>query len=103
MGDSKDVIKAVKDFWTSNFQPELVSNRAIVADPLFAGYRAAQAQEKDALVKSSESHWNYWNSRVNTSRSLMPMSDIRSMSHQGNFDAVLKIVHDLARGVVQAR
>jgi len=25
------------------------------------------------------------------------------MSHQGNFDAVLKIVHDLARGVVQAR
>jgi hypothetical protein len=58
------VAKAFKNFWTSNFQPELFSDRALEADPLFARYKAATTQEKDALVHASESEWNYWNKRA---------------------------------------
>ena len=46
LGDSKNVIKAVKDFWTLNFQPELVSDRAIAADPLFAKFRVCPGARK---------------------------------------------------------
>jgi hypothetical protein len=67
-GDPSKVIKTFKNFWTSTFQPELVSDRALLADPLFARYKSSQAQEKDALVRQSESEWNYWNKRSDAQR-----------------------------------
>jgi hypothetical protein len=68
-GDPYRVIKAFKNFWTSTFQPELVSdNRALMADPLVAKYKSAQAQEKDAIIKASESEWNYWNKKNDAER-----------------------------------
>jgi len=67
-GDASKVIKEFKHFWTSTFQPELVSDRALMADPLFARYRSAQAQEKDAVIRQSEKEWNYWNKRGDAER-----------------------------------
>lgn len=57
-----------KNFWASTFQPELFSDRALEADPLFARYKARQAQEKDAIIAKSESEWNYWNKRPDAER-----------------------------------
>jgi N12 class adenine-specific DNA methylase len=67
-GDPSKVIKEFKRFWTSVFQPELVSDRALMADPLFARYKSSQAQEKDAIVRQSEGEWNYWNKRADPER-----------------------------------
>ena len=55
-------------FWTSTFQPELVSDKALLADPVVARYKSAQAQEKDAIIRASESEWNYWNKRGDAER-----------------------------------
>ena len=41
--------KSFKAFWISTFQPELFSDRALEADPLFARYKSLVAHEKDAL------------------------------------------------------
>ncbi len=68
LGDPSKVIQAFKHFWTSTFQPELVSDRALTVDPLFAKYRSAQANEKDAVIRQSESEWNYWNKRGDAER-----------------------------------
>jgi len=57
-----------KDFWTSTFQPELVSDRALEADPLFARYKSAQAQEKDAIIKQFDEGWKYWNKKPDADR-----------------------------------
>jgi strawberry notch-like protein/NTP hydrolase family protein/inorganic pyrophosphatase-like protein/ADP-ribosyltransferase-like protein len=51
----------VKNFWTSNFQPELFSEIALKADPLFARYASMSAQEKDSFVKLVDKDWYYWN------------------------------------------
>jgi hypothetical protein len=48
------------DGWKRNFQPELISLKALEADPLFASYRAAAAQLKDAIVKRGEELHAYW-------------------------------------------
>jgi hypothetical protein len=42
-GDPSQVVRTFKNFWTSTFQPELVSDRALLADPLFARYKSSQA------------------------------------------------------------
>lgn len=68
LGDPSRVLKEFKNFWTSTFQPELVTDRALTSDPLFARYRSAQAQEKDAIVRASESEWNYWNKKNDAAR-----------------------------------
>lgn len=53
------VAKTFKQFWVSTFRPELFSDFALQADPYFARYKSAFAQEKDALIKASESEWDY--------------------------------------------
>lgn len=57
----REVGAAVKEFYTSKFQPELVSDRALQADPKAARYRSATAQEKDAIIKQAYEQWHYWN------------------------------------------
>jgi hypothetical protein len=57
--DWNKVATTFKDFWTSTFQPELFSDRALEADPLVARYKSRQAQEKDAVIKTSEEEWTY--------------------------------------------
>jgi hypothetical protein len=61
--DESKLRRGLKDFWTSAFQPELVSDKALMADPLFARYRAAGAQEKDSIIRQSEAHWDFFNKR----------------------------------------
>ena len=61
-------IKQFKNFWASTFQPELFTDRALEADPLFARYKARQSQEKDAVIAQSEAEWNYWNKRSDAER-----------------------------------
>jgi hypothetical protein len=63
-----DLPAALKDFWTSTFQPELVSDRAVEADPLFARYKSAQAQEKDAIIRQFDAGWRYWNRKSDSER-----------------------------------
>ena len=63
-----NLAKTFKNFWTSKFQPELVSARAFAADPLFARYKAAGQQEKVSLVKKTEDDWSYWNKQPDTAR-----------------------------------
>lgn len=63
-----NLAKTFKNFWTSKFQPELVSARAFAADPLFARYRARGQQEKVAIVKRTEDDWNYWNKQPDSAR-----------------------------------
>ena len=67
-GSPDQVIKSAKAFWTSTFQPELVSDKALLADPVMARYKAAQAHEKDAIIRASENEWNYWNKRGDPER-----------------------------------
>jgi hypothetical protein len=68
LGDWHKTAQTFKDFWVSTFQPELFSDRALEADPLFARYKARSAQEKDSLIKSSEEEWNYWNKKSDAER-----------------------------------
>ena len=63
-----NVAQRFKNFWASTFQPELFSDRALEADPLFARYKARQAQEKDSVIAQSENEWEYWNKRPDAER-----------------------------------
>lgn len=53
---------SVAEFWKRNFQPELVSDKALQADPQFAKYKSATAQERDAIIHRSEENYYKWNS-----------------------------------------
>jgi hypothetical protein len=56
IGDS-----SVANFWKRNFQPELVSDKALQADPQFAKYKSASAQERDSIINRAEENYYAWN------------------------------------------
>jgi hypothetical protein len=60
--------QALLSTWASAFQPEVLSDNALQADPLFARYRAARGQERDSILKQSQSWWDYWNVRSDQER-----------------------------------
>jgi hypothetical protein len=63
IGDS-----SVANFWKNNFQPELVSDKALQADPQFAKYKSASAQERDAIINRAEENYYAWNKIPETER-----------------------------------
>jgi hypothetical protein len=54
-------VRAAMDTYIHTFQPELVSDAALRADPLFAKYKSASAHEKDVIVHQAEEQWQKWN------------------------------------------
>lgn len=54
-------VRAAMDGYIKTFQPELFSDAALRADPLFAAYKSAGAHEKDVIVHQAEEHWERWN------------------------------------------
>jgi hypothetical protein len=46
--------------WQETFQPELVSDKALQADPFFAEYKAASQNKKDQIVINQEENYQYW-------------------------------------------
>lgn len=65
---TSEIRQALLSTWASAFQPEVLSDKALQADPLFARYRAARGQERDSILHQSESWWNYWNKRTDIER-----------------------------------
>ena len=47
--------------WIDNVQPELASDKALQADPLFARFKSATARVKDAILGRAEEHYYEWN------------------------------------------
>lgn len=56
------------DSYKHTFQPELVSNAAFEADPLFAAYRAGSAQEKDMIIARGEELYQLWRKQPEAAR-----------------------------------
>lgn len=56
-----DTFRMFSNGWKRNFQPELISTKALEADPLFAKYQAARGGEKDRVIKLGEERWDHWN------------------------------------------
>jgi len=54
-------VRAAVDGYVRTFQPELFSDAALRADPLFARYKSASAHEKDVIVHQAEEQWQKWN------------------------------------------
>ena len=48
------------DAWKHTFQPELVSDLSLRADPLFARYKSRQASAHDAAIKMAEEYRHFW-------------------------------------------
>lgn len=46
--------------YQKTFQPELISDRALTADPLFARYKSMQAMERDRVVAQAEDEYQGW-------------------------------------------
>lgn len=53
--------KSFGNFWKRNLQPELISDKALQADPRFAKYKAATAQEKDSIIAQGDELSRKWN------------------------------------------
>jgi hypothetical protein len=51
---------SVVDGYKRTFQPELVSDRALTADPLFAQYKSMQSQARDSAIARAEDHYQFW-------------------------------------------
>jgi hypothetical protein len=52
--------RGVLDTWRNTFQPELVSDRALTADPLFARYKSRQAAGHDIAIHRAEEVRHFW-------------------------------------------
>jgi hypothetical protein len=59
--------KAISGY-QKTFQPELVSDKALQADPLFAKYKSATAAEKDGVIARSEEQHQFWRPTTDTER-----------------------------------
>lgn len=53
--------QSIRRWWKNNVQPEMWSDKALQADPLFAKYKSASAQEKDAIIARAEENYYKWN------------------------------------------
>lgn len=70
--------EALNTGWRArNLQPEIVSDSALQADPLFARYRSAKAQEQDAIIHEGEQRFDQWN-RVPEPDRIKFMDDMES-------------------------
>jgi hypothetical protein len=54
--------------WQKTFQPELVSDRALQADPLFAEYKSRSAAEHASIIARAEAHHQFWRGATDTER-----------------------------------
>lgn len=62
------IFRRFADSYKRTFQPELVSNAAFEADPLFAAYRAGSAQEKDMIIARGEELYQLWRKQPEAAR-----------------------------------
>jgi hypothetical protein len=53
--------KGLAKTWVENFQPELVSDKALKTEPLFAKFKSGVAQMKDAVIARAEENYYRWN------------------------------------------
>ena len=54
-------LKGMAKSWIENFQPELVSDPALKAEPLFGQMKSVAAHWKDSLTHQTEKHYYQWN------------------------------------------
>jgi len=53
--------KGLSKTWVENFQPELVSDKALKTEPLFSKFKSGVAQMKDAVIARAEENYYKWN------------------------------------------
>jgi hypothetical protein len=56
------------DQWQKTFQPELVSEKAMMADPRFAEYKTAVQEKRDQIVINAEQDHQYWRGQSEADR-----------------------------------
>lgn len=71
------------NFWKRNFQPELVSAKALEADALFAAYKAGTAQEKDMIFHRADQWVRQWN-QVSEEQQFQFLRDVDTGTPQPN-------------------
>src|SRR5215472_1918301 len=52
--------RGILDGWKKTFQPELMSDRSLTADPLFARYKSRQAAGHDVAIARGEEYRHFW-------------------------------------------
>jgi hypothetical protein len=59
-GALRKAFENIVEGYKRTFQPELVSDKALTADPLFARYKSMQAMQRDRTIAAAEDEHQFW-------------------------------------------